>query len=79
MVRTQVVGFRSGRVLSMPLEETGGLGLGDEIVARGGESLVEVSPELRGRVIDGFGVPMDGGGRISSPELRPLNDAPQNP
>jgi FliI/YscN family ATPase len=78
-VRTQVVGFRNGRVLSMPLEETGGLGLGDEIVARGGESMIEVSPELRGRVIDGFGAPMDGKGRISSPELRPLYAAPPNP
>ncbi len=78
-VRTQVVGFRNGRVLSMPLEETGGLGLGDEIVARGGESLVEVSPELRGRVIDGFGAAMDGGGRISSPELRPLYATAPNP
>ncbi|HEU5022879.1 MAG TPA: FliI/YscN family ATPase [Bryobacteraceae bacterium] len=79
VVRTQVVGFRNGRVLSMPLEETGGLRLGDEIVARGGESMVEVSPELRGRVIDGFGVPMDGGGRIQSPELRPLHANPPNP
>ncbi|HVY92393.1 MAG TPA: FliI/YscN family ATPase [Bryobacteraceae bacterium] len=79
IVRTQVVGFRNGRVLSMPLEETGGLRLGDEIVARGGESMVEVSPELRGRVIDGFGVPIDGGGRISSPELRPLYAEAPNP
>jgi FliI/YscN family ATPase len=79
VVRTQVVGFRNGRVLSMPLEETGGLRLGDEIVARGGESMVEVSPALRGRVIDGFGVPMDGGGRIQSPELRPLYANPPNP
>jgi flagellum-specific ATP synthase len=79
VVRTQVVGFRNGRVLSMPLEETGGLGLGDEIVARGGESMVEVSPELRGRVIDGFGMPMDGGGRILSPELRPLYAQAPNP
>src|SRR6185312_11609591 len=78
-VRTQVVGFRNGRVLSMPLEETGGLSLGDEIVARGGESLVEVSRELLGRVIDGFGMPMDGGGRLASPELRPLYAAAPNP
>src|SRR5579884_1905380 len=56
-IRTQVVGFRNGRVLSMPLEETGGLSLGDAIVARGGESTVDVSPQLLGRVIDGFGVP----------------------
>jgi FliI/YscN family ATPase len=78
-IRTQVVGFRNGRVLSMPLEETGGLTAGDEIVARGGESSVEVSPGLRGRVIDGFGAPMDGRGRIECPELRPLYAAPPNP
>ena len=33
-VRVQVIGFRNGHVLSMPLEETGGLQLGDRIVAR---------------------------------------------
>ena len=35
VVRAQVVGFRDGRVLLMPLEETGGLQLGDTVVARG--------------------------------------------
>src|SRR5580704_16417360 len=42
-IRTQVIGFRKGRVLSMPLEETDGLCLGDSIIARGGESDVDVS------------------------------------
>ena len=60
-IRTQVIGFRDGRVLSMPLEETDGLCLGDRIVARGGESEVDVSSALLGRVLDGFGVPIDGG------------------
>ncbi len=78
-IRTQVVGFRNGRVLSMPLEETGGLSLGDSIVARGGESTVDVSPQLLGRVIDGFGVPMDDGPRINTLETRPLQSAPPNP
>lgn len=32
-VRTQVIGFRDGRVLSMPLEETDGVQLGDRIVS----------------------------------------------
>src|SRR5579884_2707567 len=45
-VRTQVIGFRDGRVLSMPLEDTGGLSLGDRIFARGSESEVEVSRQL---------------------------------
>src|SRR5580700_2557563 len=78
-IRTQVVGFRDGRVLSMPLEETGGLSLGDSIVARGGEGTVDVSPQLLGRVLDGFGVPMDGGPHITTLETRPLYAAPPNP
>lgn len=34
-IRVQVIGFRNGKVLSMPLEEIDGLRLGDKIVARG--------------------------------------------
>jgi FliI/YscN family ATPase len=78
-IRTQVIGFRNGRVLSMPLEDTGGLCLGDRIIARGGEGDVEVSPLLLGRVLDGFGHPMDGGPRISSHDSRPLYAQPPNP
>jgi FliI/YscN family ATPase len=78
-IRTQVIGFRDGRVLSMPLEETDGLCLGDRVVARGGECDVAVSPQLLGRVLDGFGNPMDGGAPISADETRPLYTSPCNP
>jgi FliI/YscN family ATPase len=60
-IRSQVIGFREGHVLSMPLEETPGLQLGDTIVTRRRESRVAVSDALLGRVLDGFGRPMDGG------------------
>jgi len=75
-IRTQVVGFRDGRVLSMPLEETDGLQLGDPIVARREDALVEAGPELLGRVLDGFGRPMDGLGPIRANEVYPLFCAP---
>jgi flagellum-specific ATP synthase len=78
-IRTQVIGFREGRVLSMPLEETDGLSLGDRIVARGGEGDVEVSAQLLGRVLDGFGMPMDGGPPVLASETRPLYAAPRSP
>ena len=78
-IRTQVIGFREGRVLSMPLEETDGLGLGDRIVARGGEGVVNVSPAMLGRVLDGFGEPMDSGPRIACDETRPLYAQPPGP
>ena len=60
-IRTQVIGFRDGRVLSMPLEEIDGLQAGDPVEARSEEARVEVGPGLLGRVIDGFGKPIDGG------------------
>jgi flagellum-specific ATP synthase len=79
LIRTQVIGFRNGRVLSMPLEETDGLQLGDAIVARSEASRVGVGPGLLGRVIDGFGVPLDGKGPIQSDESYELFKAPPGP
>jgi flagellum-specific ATP synthase len=58
-IRSQVVGFRDGRVLLMPLEDTGGLQLGDVVIARPEAARIEVGPDLLGRVLDGFGRPMD--------------------
>src|SRR5215475_10383459 len=60
-IRTQVIGFRDGRVLSMPLEEIDGLQLGDAITARSECARVEVGRGLLGRVLDGFGKPIDPG------------------
>jgi flagellum-specific ATP synthase len=78
-IRSQVIGFRGGRVLSMPLEEIGGLTLGDPIVARGGEGEVDVSTGLLGRVVNGFGALMDNGSPVISTETRHLFAVPPNP
>jgi len=78
-IRTQVMGFRDGRVLSMPLEETDGLQLGDPILARSDEARVLVGPSLLGRVLDGFGQPMDGGPPIEGEERYDLYRQPPNP
>lgn len=67
-IRTQVVGFRDGRVLSMPLEETDGLHMGDPIMGRKEDARMEAGPELLGRVIDGFGKPLDDLGPIGAKE-----------
>ena len=58
-IRTQVIGFRDGHVLSMPLEEIDGIQLKDRIYARQEDALVAVGPDLVGRVLDGFGRPID--------------------
>src|ERR1035438_10049198 len=78
-IRAQVIGFRNGRVLSMPLEEIDGLQLGDLVAARGEEARVPVSPGLLGRVIDGFGLPMDDGPPIDGQAQYSLYGVPVNP
>jgi flagellum-specific ATP synthase len=78
-IRTQVIGFRNGRVLSMPLEETGGLKLGDEVAARSEDACVNVGQDLLGRVLDGFGKPMDSGPPIRTEAAYDLFKAPPGP
>jgi FliI/YscN family ATPase len=78
-VRTQVVGFRDDRVLSIPLEETDGIQLGDTIVGRSEEARVGVGPELLGRVLDGFAEPIDDGPRLNHQSFYSLYAAAPNP
>jgi flagellum-specific ATP synthase len=78
-IRTQVIGFRKGRVLSMPLEETDGLQLGNEVTARSEDARVDVGKGLLGRVIDGFGKPMDGGPPIVAEDSYSLYGTPVSP
>ena len=79
VVRSQVVGFRDGRVLLMPLEDIGGLQAGDTVVARKEDARMQVGPGLLGRVLDGFGKPMDGKGPIQAEATRELYAAPPGP
>jgi FliI/YscN family ATPase len=79
VARAQVVGFRGGRVLLMPLEDTAGLQPGDRVIARPSESRVAVGPQLLGRVLDGFGRPIDGGPPIQAEAFYDLYAAPPGP
>jgi FliI/YscN family ATPase len=53
----------------MPLEESSGIQLGDKIVARPVAALVKVGPALLGRVLDGFGDPIDNAGPVEAHDL----------
>jgi flagellum-specific ATP synthase len=78
-IRTQVIGFRNGKVLSMPLEEPSGMRLGDPVTARGREDRVLVGPGLMGRVLDGFGTPIDGGPSIGARDRYAIDHPPPGP
>jgi flagellum-specific ATP synthase len=58
-VAAEVVGFREGRTLLMPLGELHGIGPGTKVQGTGAPFRVAVGPSLLGRVIDGLGNPLD--------------------
>jgi flagellum-specific ATP synthase len=75
-VATEVVGFRGGRTLLMPLGELGGIGPGTQVTPTGAPFRVAVGPELLGRVIDGLGAPVDGRGEVDTTRWRSTNAPP---
>ncbi len=78
-VLAEVVGFREGRVLLMPLGEMRGVEPGSAIRLVGGQAGVPVAESLLGRVIDGLGNPMDGKGPLRPETQYPLYAEPLNP
>lgn len=75
----EVVGIRDGRVLLMPYGELRGVSKGSEIIATGQPVRVPVGEQLLGRVIDPFGVPLDGGAPLSCVDFYDLLAEPLNP
>ena len=78
-IPAEVVGFREGRVLLMPVGEMQGIGPGCDVIATGRRLRVKVGKELLGRVLDGLGNPIDGKGPILSKEEYPLQASPPPP
>jgi flagellum-specific ATP synthase len=58
-VSAEVVGFRDGRTLLMPLGELHGIGPGTRVLATGTSFRIAVGDGLLGRVVDGLGIPED--------------------
>lgn len=75
----EVIGFRGSHVLSMPIDSTGGVRFGDSVVALGSRPAVDVGEGLVGHVLDGMGVPMDGGRIPGKTERIPLEGAVRAP
>ncbi len=74
----QVVGFRGGTLLTVPLGELAGIRPGDRIIARQGAISVPVGPQLLGRVVDALGRPLDDR-PLRLPDRVPLHPPSLNP
>ncbi|MCB0320696.1 MAG: FliI/YscN family ATPase, partial [Bdellovibrionales bacterium] len=78
-IQAQVVGFRKDKILTMPYSEPQGLSPGATIIASGIQSKALVSDAFLGRVIDGFGRPIDQRPLPPGGTLVPLYRDPPNP
>lgn len=76
-IQAEVVGFREGRVLLMPLGEMHGIGPGSLVTSTGSNLIVGVGPDLKGRILNGLGKPMDERAHLHIEDFYPvLNHAP---
>jgi flagellar protein export ATPase FliI len=80
-VKAEVVGFRSGDVLLMPLGDLVDIGPESEVVPTGRSLTVRVGDGLLGRILDGLGDPMDleSKGPLNCVEEFPVNNKPPDP
>ncbi|MCG8539820.1 MAG: flagellar protein export ATPase FliI [Clostridia bacterium] len=78
-IKSEVVGFKEGIVLLMPLGDMNGIGPGSKVVATGHSLQVNVGEHLLGRVLDGLGNPIDDKGLITSQKKYSVDNSPPNP
>ncbi|HEX6886437.1 MAG TPA: hypothetical protein VF530_23880, partial [Planctomycetota bacterium] len=77
-VEAEVIGFRGATTLLMPHGNLEGIAPHQAVLALGRPFAVRTGPELLGRVLDGFGAPIDAGPRLPArmPLARVRGDAP---
>jgi flagellum-specific ATP synthase len=78
-IPAEVVGFRSGRVLLMPLGDLAGVAPGSRVTLVRERPAVQVGDHLLGRIVDGLGQPLDRGPALPTGVEYPLYGQPLNP
>lgn len=78
-LRAEVVGFRGGEAILMPLGDIHDIGMGSEVISTGTSLRVRVGDKLLGRVLDGLGDPMDGKGPLDDFQERSVEARPPDP
>jgi len=79
LIEAEVIGFRSGHVVLLPLESIEGIGPGDIVTALDTPRTITVSERLKGRILDGLGRPIDEKGPIPAGVLRPVQNSSPAP
>ncbi len=78
-IRAEVMGFRNGKMLLMPLDATVGVAVGSKVTLSSDTLSIPVGPQLLGRIVDGMGRPIDGKGPIQSERYQSVYNQPPDP
>lgn len=78
-IDAEVVGFQAGRLQLMAAGDLHGVAPGARVQPLAGEAQAGVSPQMLGRIMDGQGQVLDGGGPILGQERVPLLGTTINP
>ncbi|UCH09904.1 MAG: FliI/YscN family ATPase [Fidelibacterota bacterium] len=78
-IRAEVMGFRDGKMLLMPLDATVGVAVGSKVTLSPEALTIPVGPQLLGRVVDGMGRPIDGKGPIQAEQYQSVYNQPPEP
>ena len=79
VVLAEVMGFRDGRLLLMPLGEMDGVAPGADVELLGAPLAIRMGPSALGRVLDGVGQPIDGRGPLRDTEPMSTRRTPPDP
>lgn len=78
-VQCEVVGFRRGHLLMVPLENVDGISPGNEVLANNRPRSIKIDYQILGRVIDGLGNPIDGKGPLFGQDTLELDNKSISP
>jgi len=78
-VLAEVVGFRHNSVMLMPFGELKGIGPGSKVISTDNPLMVRIGKNIKGRVLDGLGNPIDNKGDIGEGKLYKVDEAPPSP
>ncbi|MFK7866407.1 MAG: flagellar protein export ATPase FliI [Alphaproteobacteria bacterium] len=68
-VTCEVIGFRGGHALAMPYNDLSGIGLGNRVRFSASNPVIHPHESWLGRVVNGFGKPIDGKGNLQQGDM----------
>lgn len=68
----EVIGFRNDVAVLMPLGDMAGIACGDIVVCASAQIAIPIGKQLLGRVVDGYGEPIDNMGALLCQTRRPI-------